>query len=161
MTSQIPDCPYTVLESTTAESKTSLFSSFVRGIFFPGIEILTLHRLQIQFTTSCQIITQIRGSHGDTKFEAMQSIDLHCIQVWIWRKYQYLHISFIVFGYYLNDRHLSGHWIWLDTDRKIAEKSINCPQYFISRFPQTLKLTKYKIWKRTMGLQTGYFKNAA
>ena len=49
----------------------------------------------------------------------------------------------------------------IDTDRKIAEKSINCPQYFISRFPQTLKLTKYKIWKRTMGLQTGYFKNAA
>ena len=47
------------------------------------------------------------------------------------------------------------------TDRKIAEKSINCPQYFISRFPETLKLTKYKSWKRTMGLQTGYFKNAA
>ena len=38
--------PYTVLESTTAESKTSLFSSFVHGIFFPGIEILTLHRLE-------------------------------------------------------------------------------------------------------------------
>ena len=49
----------------------------------------------------------------------------------------------------------------IDTDRKIAEKSINCPQYFISRFPQTLNLTKYKILKRTMGLQTGYFKNAA
>ena len=49
----------------------------------------------------------------------------------------------------------------IDTDRKIAEKSINCPQYFISRFPQTLKLTENKIWKRTMGLQTGYFKNAA
>ena len=49
----------------------------------------------------------------------------------------------------------------IDIDRKIAVKSINCPQYFISRFPQTLKLTKYKIWKRTMGLQTGYFKNAA
>ena len=49
----------------------------------------------------------------------------------------------------------------IDTDRKIADKLINCPQYFISRFPQTLKLTKYKIWKRTMGLQTGYFKNAA
>ena len=49
----------------------------------------------------------------------------------------------------------------IDTDRKIAEKSINCPQYFISRFPQTLMLTKDKIWKRTMGLQTGYFKNAA
>ena len=38
--------PYTVLESTTAESKTSLFSYFVHGNFFPGIEILTLHRLE-------------------------------------------------------------------------------------------------------------------
>ena len=38
--------PYTVLESTTAESKTSLFSYFVHGIFFPGIEKLTLHRLE-------------------------------------------------------------------------------------------------------------------
>ena len=38
--------PYTVLESTTAESKTSLFSYFVHGIFFPGIEILTLHCLE-------------------------------------------------------------------------------------------------------------------
>ena len=47
------------------------------------------------------------------------------------------------------------------TDREIAEKSINCPQFFISRFPQTSKLTKYKILKRIMGLQTGYFKNAA
>ena len=36
--------PYTVLESTTAESKTPLFSYFVHGNFFPGIEILTLHR---------------------------------------------------------------------------------------------------------------------
>ena len=38
--------PYTVLESTTVESKTSLSSYFVHGIFFPGIEILTLHRLE-------------------------------------------------------------------------------------------------------------------
>ena len=47
------------------------------------------------------------------------------------------------------------------TDRKIAEKSINCRLFFISRFPQTLKLSKYKILKRTMGLQTGYLKNTA
>ena len=39
--------PYTVLqESTTIESKTPLFSYFVHGNFFPGIEILTLHRLE-------------------------------------------------------------------------------------------------------------------
>ena len=39
--------PYTVLhESTTAESKTSLFSYLVHGNFFLGIEILTLHRLE-------------------------------------------------------------------------------------------------------------------
>ena len=49
----------------------------------------------------------------------------------------------------------------IDTDRNIAQKSINCQQYFISRFPQTVKLTKNKILKRIMGLQTGYFKNAA
>ena len=35
------------------------------------------------------------------------------------------------------------------TDRKIAEKSINCRQFL---FPQTLKLNKYKNLKRTMGL---------
>ena len=105
--------PYTVIESTTAESKTSLFSYFVHGIFFSGHRNIDLTPPRIQFTTSCQIIIQIRGSHGDTKFEAMQSIDLHCRRVWKWRKYQYLHISFIVFGYYLNDLHLSGHWIRL------------------------------------------------
>ena len=38
--------PYTVLESTTAESKTSLFPILYMGSFFPGIEILTLHRLE-------------------------------------------------------------------------------------------------------------------
>ena len=112
--------PYTVLESTTAESQTSLFFPILyMGTFFPGIEILTLHCLEFRFTTSRQIKTQIRGSHGDKKFEAMQSIDLYCRRVWKWRNYQYLHIYFIVFGYYLNDLHLSGHWIRLTQIEKL------------------------------------------
>ena len=73
--------PYTVLESTTAESKTSLFFLFCTWDLFSGHRNIDLTPPRIQFTTSCQIITQIRGSHGDTKFEAMQSIDLHCRRV--------------------------------------------------------------------------------
>ena len=67
--------PYTVLESTTAESKTSLFFLFCTWELFSGHRNIDLTPPRIHFTTSCQIITQIRGSHGDTKFEAMQSID--------------------------------------------------------------------------------------
>ena len=73
--------PYTVLESTTAESKTPLFSYFVHGNFFSGHRNIDLTPPRIQFTTSCQIITRIRGSHGDSKFEAVQSIDLYCRRV--------------------------------------------------------------------------------
>ena len=73
--------PYTVLESTTVESKTSLIFLFCTWEFFSGHRNVDLTPPRIQFTTSCQIITQIRGSHGDSKFEAMQSIDLYCRRV--------------------------------------------------------------------------------
>ena len=73
--------PYTVLESTIAESKTPLFFLFCTWELFSGHRNIDLTPPRIQFTTSCQIIIQIRGSHGDSKFEAMQSIDLYCRRV--------------------------------------------------------------------------------
>ena len=140
--------------------KPLFFFLFCTWELFPGIEILTFHRHEFSSPLLAKYYTnswfQRRWKiRGDAVYWFVLQTSLKMAKIPIFA--HLFHCFRVLFERTSPFRVLDT----IVTDRKIAEKSISCPQYFISRFPHTLKLTKYKILKRTMGLQTGYFKNAA